>query len=49
MSPENQKKIKEADEVARKKEEKANNKAKLIKDLLSKNKKRKRLHAEQIQ
>ena len=49
MSPENQKKIREADEVASKNEEKANNKAKLIKDLLSKNKKRKRLHAEQIQ
>ena len=33
-SPENQKKIREADEVARKKEERVNQKAKLIKDLL---------------
>ena len=49
-SPENQKKIREADEVARKKEERVINKAKLIfKNLLSENKKRKRLHAEQIQ
>ena len=43
MSPENQKKIKEVDEVARKKEEKANKKAKLIKDLLSENKKKKKV------
>ena len=43
MSPENQKKIREVDEVARKMEEKANNKAKLIKDLLSENKKKKKV------
>ena len=40
-SPENQKKIREADEVARKKEERANQKEK--KDLLSKNKKKKKV------
>ena len=39
-SPENQKKIREAHEVARKKEERANQKAKSIKDLLSENKKK---------
>ena len=48
-SLENQKKIREADEVARKKEERAINKAKLIKNLLSEIKERKRLPAEQIQ
>ena len=43
MSLENQKKIKEV-EVARKmEEEKANNKAKVIKDLLSENKKKKKV------
>ena len=47
-SPENQKKIREADEVARKKEQRANQKAKLIKDL-SKNKKKKKLHADLTQ
>ena len=41
MSPENQKKIKEADEVARKKEERVNQKRKPIKDLLAADKKRK--------
>ena len=40
MSPENQKKIKEADEAARKKEERVNQKAKLIKDLLAADKKK---------
>ena len=40
ISPENQKKIREADEVTRKKEERAINKAKLIKNLLSEDKKR---------
>ena len=39
-SPENQTKIREAEEVARKKEERAINKAKLIKNLLSENKKK---------
>ena len=39
-SPENQKKIREADEVAQKKEQRANDKAK---DLLSKNKKTKKV------
>ena len=42
-SPENQKKIREADEVARKKEERAINKAKLIKNLLSENKRKKKV------
>ena len=42
-SPENQKKIREADEVTRKKEERAINKAKLIKNLLSENKKKKKV------
>ena len=41
MRPENQKKITEADEVTRKKEERANQKAKLMKDLLSEIKKKK--------
>ena len=49
-SLENQKKIREADEVARKKEERAINKAKLIKKIYyQKIKERKRLPAEQIQ
>ena len=39
-SPENQKKNREVHEVTRKKEERANQKAKLIKDLLSENKKK---------
>ena len=43
MSPEYQKKIREADEVARKKEERANQKAKLTKDLLSENKEKKKV------
>ena len=48
-SPENQNKIREADEVARKKEERAINKAKLIKKIYyQKIKERKRLPAEQI-
>ena len=42
-SPENQKKIRKVDKVTRKKEERANQKAKLIKDLLSKNKKKKKV------
>ena len=42
-SLENQKKIREADEVTRKKEERAINKAKLIKDLLSENKKKRKV------
>ena len=42
-SPENQKKIREADKVTRKKEERAINKAKLIKNLLLENKKRKKV------
>ena len=49
-SPENQKNIREADKVTRKKEERAINKAKLIKKIYyRKIKKRKRLHAEQTQ
>ena len=42
-SPENQKKIREADKVARKKEQRAINKAKLIKNLLSENKRKKKV------
>ena len=42
-SPEKQKKIRKVDKVTRKKEERANQKAKLIKDLLSKNKKKKKV------
>ena len=38
-TPENQKKIKEADDAARKKEERVNQKAKLIKELLAADKK----------
>ena len=49
MSLENQKKIKEADEVARKKEKRVNQKAKLIKDLLAADKKRKMQHADLTQ
>ena len=48
-SPENQKKTREADEVARKKEERAISKAKLKKIYYQKIKERKRLPAEQIQ
>ena len=43
MSLENQKKTKEADEMARKKEERVNQKAKLIKDLLAADKKKKKV------
>ena len=42
-SLENQKKIREADEVARKKEERAISKAKLIKNLISENKRKKKV------
>ena len=42
-SLENQKKIREADEAARKKEERAIDKAKLIKNLLSENKRKKKV------
>ena len=41
-SPENQKQIKEADEAARKKEERVHQKAKLIKDLLAADKKKRK-------
>ena len=48
MSLENQQKIKQADEVARKKEQHIIEKQKLIKNLITEDKKKKKLHAVQI-
>ena len=43
MSPENQQKIKQADEVARKKEQRIIEKQKLIKNLITEDKKKKKI------
>ena len=48
MSLENQQKIRQADEVARKKEQCIIEKQKLIKNLIAKDKKKKKIHAMQI-